>query len=231
MADDADDEYCIPLVDQRVFGAGIKRKRIAFVPAENIECPISSTAKPSNAGSRYLSIVMNKPSSNAARATGPDSGAPDAQEAPTTCEICAQKVLEGSGVLNSHETSIAHQLCLKHSHPPSHLDRSHVGLKYLQEYGWDPDAQLGLGARKEGIRIPIKAKPKNDSAGLGLLHSDEEDMDRARQKRKPKPGEAQGVKLNAKEVRRMEEEKGRRTEHLRRSVYGEDLSPYLGSNV
>lgn len=235
MATEADDEYYVPLVDQRVFGAGIKRKRVAFVPAENDESSssIPTTAKPSNAANRYLSIVMKTtgPESETAPTVKPDT---KEQEAPLslTCEICGQKVFGGIGVLNSHEASIAHQMCLEHSHPPSHLDRSHVGLKYLQEYGWDPDARGGLGARREGIRVPIKAKQKNDSAGLGLLQNDEENSIRAKQKKKvhSREKDTDVVKLNAKEVRRMEEEKSRRAEKLRRSVYGEDLSRYLGPN-
>jgi len=227
MATEADDEYYVPLVDQRVFGAGIKRKRIAFVPAANHDSSISVPAKSSNAGSKYLSIVMKTANPHTATATSLDG---NQQEVPSTCEICGQKVVGENRVRNSHATSIAHQVCLEHSHPPSHLDRSHVGLKYLQDYGWDPDARLGLGAKQEGIRIPIKAKQKHDSVGLGLLNYNKEDLDTAKQKKGswPKKNENRAVKLNAKEVRRIEEEKGRRAEKLRRSVYGEDLSQYLG---
>lgn len=230
MADHTDDEYYVPLVDQRVFGAGIKRKRVAFVPAENDESPITSTAKQSNAGSRYLSIVMKAPSADTGTTAESAQSQLEVQESPSTCEICGQAVSEGSGLLNSHETSIAHQMCLKHSYPPSHLDRSHVGLKYLQDYGWDPDARLGLGARQEGIRIPVKAKQKSDSAGLGLSRNEEEELDKVKQKKKATSKEKQVVKLNAKEIRRIEEEESRRAEKLRRSVYGEDLTQYLGPN-
>ena len=229
MATEADDEYYVSLVDQRVFGAGIKRKRIAFVPAENDESTVRA-AKPSNAGSRYLSIVMKPTGADTELEDKAGEGNSQAPVMPATCEICGQKVAIGSGVLNAHETSIAHQMCLEHSHPPSHLDRSHIGLKYLQEYGWDPDARRGLGARLEGIRVPVKANPKNDSAGLGLLNNDEENLDKAKRKRKSRVEEKHVVKLNAKEVRRIEEEKSRRAEKLRRSVYGEDLSQYLGPN-
>ena len=229
MAAEADDEYYVPLVDQHVFGAGIKRKRIAFVPAENDESSMPGAAKQANAGSRYLSIVMQKVEPENRTAPSPVGQEVEAHEPPAACQICGQNVAAGSGVLNSHETSIAHQLCLKHSHPPSHLDRSHVGLKYLQEYGWDPDMRQGLGARQEGIRIPIKAKQKNDSAGLGLLHHDEDELDKVKQKKKVSE-EKQIVKRNAKEIRRIEEGKSRRAEKLRQSIYGEDLSQYLGSN-
>lgn len=69
MSVTTDDDYYVPLVDQRVFGAGIKRKRIAFVPATTEQTSIpkaSSTTE--NAGARYLSIVLKKEQSSKANA-------------------------------------------------------------------------------------------------------------------------------------------------------------------
>ena len=68
-----------------------------------------------------------------------------------------------------HEASIAHQVCIPHSHPPSHIDRIRPGLKYLSFYGWNADSRLGLGVNGDGIRIPIKTKLKNDNRGLGTI--------------------------------------------------------------
>lgn len=227
-----DDDYYVPLVDQRVFGAGIKRKRIAFVPATDeqpsIPKPSSSTA--GNAGARYLSIVLKKNSSLQAKAdeeTQTDSNGENTTPILPLCPVCGQAVSETDGENKPHESSIAHQICLDHSHPPSHLDRSHVGLKYLQEYGWNPDARIGLGARSEGIRIPIKAKEKNDSAGLGMTRDDEESSDRVKVQKKAK-AEDNTVRLNAKQVRKMENDKSKHAERLRRNMYGPDLSQYLG---
>lgn len=229
---DDDDDYYVPLVDQRVFGAGIKRKRIAFVPStteQSSTTKASSTAK--NAGARYLSIVLKKepsPEASADENVQTDLNQEDPKTIPPLCPVCGQAVFEADGEDKPHELSIAHQICLDHSHPPSHLDRSHVGLKYLQDYGWNPDARTGLGARSEGIRIPIKAKEKNDSAGLGMGHDGEENADGAKARKKTKSEEAV-VKLNAKQVRKMEKEKSKHAERLRSSVYGPDLSQYLGS--
>lgn len=223
------DEYFVPLVDQRVFGAGLKRKRVAFVPASSHNSTVKTNATPT-AGNRYLSIVLQKePGSKADVVDEPSSteSKPKSKtrETPVVCDVCGQSLLEA----DSHATSIAHQICIKHSHPPSHLDRSHVGLRYLQDHGWDPDSRRGLGARQEGIRAPIKAKEKHDSAGLGLYATSEDTDIHVRQKKK-KIKEEPIVKLNAREVRRIEEEKSRRVEKLRQSLYGPDLSQYLGSN-
>ncbi|KAJ5122499.1 hypothetical protein N7526_009436 [Penicillium atrosanguineum] len=60
MSDDED--YFLPLEDQRVFGAGIKRKRVPFVRSSEHEL---STTRPAstpatNIADTYLSIVLKK---------------------------------------------------------------------------------------------------------------------------------------------------------------------------
>ena len=56
----SDDKDSTPLEAQRVFGAGLKRKRIDFVPAESLSstdvAPQPNTS--SSIGDRYLSIVL-----------------------------------------------------------------------------------------------------------------------------------------------------------------------------
>ena len=88
------------------------------------------------------------------------------------CEICNfpinPQAATASTAIANHESTIAHMVCLAHSHPPSHLDRTRQGFKYLSAYGWDPDSRQGLGVTGEGIRAPVKAKMKNDTVGLGV---------------------------------------------------------------
>ncbi len=217
---DTDEDYFLPLQDQRVFGAGIKRKRIAFVPASSNETSVS-TPKSTSVGSRYLSIVL--PTASATEVDSQRISRPPIK----TCAVCKQPIssADSTSTVTSHESSIAHQVCLEHSHPPSHLDREHVGLKYLSTYGWDPDSRRGLGARSEGIRIPIKPKEKRDTAGL---REREEDGQTVRKKTIKTKKEEKVVRLNAKEVRLKEQEAKHRAEQLRRSLYGPDLEKYLG---
>ncbi|KAJ9643704.1 uncharacterized protein PV06_09113 [Exophiala oligosperma] len=223
---DEDEDYHIPLQDQRVFGAGIKRKRIAFVPASSTSesiLPNSSSnqqPQPVDIASRYLSIVLPKDSQPL-----PDrsSSAPPGPVV-VRCKVCNNPIMS----TDQHESTLAHQLCLTHINPPSHLDRSRVGVKYLESYGWDPDSRLGIGARNEGIRVPIKAKEKHDTEGL--REQRHEDDGATSQKRPTARKENKVVRLDAKKVRLQAEEAKKRAERLRKSFYGPDLENYLGPN-
>lgn len=236
-----EDEYLIPLQDQSVFGAGIKRKRVAFVPAASG----STSLRPStnaNVGDRYLSIVFpseeeilsndSKEILNLSEITSLSSNSvtgTDSQETcknDSTCQICNLPVddAELTGVsFKPHQALIAHQVCLPHSPPPSHLDRNRQGLKYLISYGWDPDSRLGLGATGEGIRAPIKVKIKNDTVGLGVKRLEESNV----AKRAP----ARVQKLDAKQVRDQELEARQKGERLQQMFYHhDDVERYLGSS-
>ena len=211
---DNEEEYFVPLEDQRVFGAGIKRKRVNFIAATETDTaprpPGASTT--SGSADRYLSIVFNRlKSENLSASSGPVEATASLQtespsaSGPLLCDICKlpMKSADDSPADTSrpHEASIAHQVCLTHSHPPSNLDRNRPGVKYLSSYGWDPDSRLGLGATGGGIRMPIKGTPKNDTVGLGV------DI----------KGEAKKTGLVAKKIEKLdagrvrkEEERGRR---------------------
>jgi hypothetical protein len=104
-----------------------------------------------------------------------------------------------------------------------------VGLRYLTTHGWDPDSRLGLGARQEGIRIPVKPKEKHDTEGLRESLPDDS---RAIIKKKKATfrREDKVVKLNAKQVRIQDTQAKRRADRLRQSFYGPDLDKYLGLN-
>ena len=227
---DVEEEYHVPLVDQRVFGAGVNRKRIAFIPASNGDGvpPQSVSIKP-NLADKYLSIVLPKESSSNNPTSAPSEGEASSVSGTTVCPICKQPVSVSADniAINTHESSIAHQVCLEHSHPPSHLDRDHVGLRYLKEYGWDPDGRTGLGAKAEGIRIPVKTKAKHDTIGLREFENDD-DVNSKTKKVSLKPKKEPVVMLDAGKVRKQEAEKKRRAEKLRTTIYGPDLEQYLG---
>ena len=228
----SDDEDSTPFEVQRLFGAGIKRKRVDFVPAGALSTAAPrETNQPTFTGDQYLSLVLkndllSKDSSKTDIdvSDGPESTLQDqAGSKGAVCEICNLPFNGSDDAITSptrpHEASIAHQVCLKHSYPPSHLDRERQGLKYLSSYGWDPDSRLGLGTTGEGIRAPIKAKVKNDTVGLGV------------ELREPrnKP-EKKTERLDAKKVRKKELEDRRKREKLQQIFYGnDDVEKYLGS--
>ncbi|MCJ1483567.1 hypothetical protein MMC06_003735 [Schaereria dolodes] len=231
--EEEEEEYFVPLQDQRVFGAGIKRKRVNFIPAE---AP-SSTPKPqisSNAapGDRYLSIVLRdqKPLNIHERGVK-DTAKSSPSMAPTEipplclCEICSLPIESSDNAVTSnppHEASLAHRVCLSHSNPPSHLDRTRQGLKYLSSYGWDPDSRLGLGATGAGIRAPIKGKEKNNTVGLGCrLPTNGANSSLALEK--------EIEKLDARQTRVWEEAGKRKRERLQEIFYrNDDVQRYLG---
>ena len=254
-----DDTYEVPLQDQRVFGAGIKRQRVTFVPSSSSSsiAPIPSSTKAKSVGDLYLKLVLpnDAPSSESGGKSALPSPSPTAfgeNGLPTTplnetsdpqlCDICGIPLLSTDGVITSefnhsslqsagpsaqspsrrprpHEASLAHQVCLAHSHPPSHLDRNRKGLAYLSAYGWDPDARQGLGAAGQGIQFPIKTNPKADKLGIGVVL--------------PKPGEIKKKerpqKLDAGKVRKLQDRDRRKGERLRDMFYQhEDVDRYLG---
>jgi hypothetical protein len=156
--------------------------------------------------------------------TDPEQTTPDSQ-ADTFCEICNLPITT-THADQPHEASLAHQVCLTHSHPPSHLDRTRQGLRYLSTYGWDPDSRRGLGAPgREGIREPIKPRPKNDTAGLG----NGLDADGDRLPPKPAPLKKKSQRLNAKQIAKKAAEDRARGERLRRMIFSDDkVLKYLG---
>lgn len=231
MASEEEEEQCddVPLQHRRPFGSGLKRNAIAFVRASDGDLRLADQtvkAKPSqNIGDLYLSMVLPKDRS---RPQSPQVQAP--QEPPKVCTVCQipltenpEKDKDGPPEVatypqNAHESSLAHQVCLAHSHPPSALDRSRMGLSYLESRGWDPDSRAGLGASEQGIKFPIKPKPKDDTLGLGLVFP----KDAPRKKEKPQ-------QLDAGRVRKMAREEKKRTERLQRHFYSnDDVEKYLG---
>ncbi|KAI2637144.1 hypothetical protein GGS26DRAFT_547517 [Hypomontagnella submonticulosa] len=230
MADEewSDPEYDIPLQDKRPFGSGLKRKRVVFVPASsgNLNTTeANTTVKPSQSVSDlYLSIVLPKEKESGHSTV---AGCPDTATGPQLCEICQLPVNEGSEVNEEgktgsrpHEASIAHQVCIAHSHPPSALDRSRMGLSVLQSQGWDPDSRKGLGVEQQGMQYPIKVKPKNDTLGIGVQLP----------KNLPVKKKEKAQTYDAKKVRKMVLEDKKRHEKLRRQFYGNpDVEKYLGT--
>lgn len=213
-----DDVEDLPLHRKRPFGSGLKRKPIAFVPARDGD--LNSTFQPpkpdASIADLYLSLVLPKETARQ----------PHRKE---VCEVCKlpldcnpEEGNEGTPELavssrKSHESSLAHQVCLSHSHPPSALDRSRVGLNILESQGWDPDARVGLGAAQQGIQFPLKPTPKDDKIGIGV------------ELPKDLPKKEKTQKLDAGKVRKAAQRDKKRAEKLRREFYGNsDLEKYLG---
>ena len=90
----------------------------------------------------------------------------------------------------------------------------------MSSYGWDLDGRLGLGAKGEGVRVPIKAKVKNDTVGLGVERAISRGQTVAKKVER----------LDAKGVRRRELEGKKREKRLQQMFYGaDDVEKYLGT--
>ncbi|KUI56880.1 hypothetical protein VP1G_04150 [Cytospora mali] len=223
--DDLDDE--IPLQHRKPFGSGLRRNEIKFVPASSEDPKVTKQTggKPhgQSVSAFYLSMVLKKNPETATQQTSKVE-----EPAVELCDICRMPVTAASKTNSSssttegghHEASIAHQVCLTHSHPPSALDRSRMGLSVLESQGWDPDSRSGLGAAGQGVQHPIKVKPKADNLGIGVVVP--KDFGVKKEKEKPKL-------LDAKKVRKMAAEDRKRADKLQRQIFGRaDLERYLG---
>ncbi|KAJ4390740.1 hypothetical protein N0V93_004338 [Gnomoniopsis smithogilvyi] len=218
----------VPLHHMKPFGSGLRRNEIKFVPASTEESTVTEKENSKSSGQNvrdfYLNMVLKKPAVDRE----------PSQELKETnievCEICKLPLTSvkaagsdsgiSSGKAHYHEASIAHQVCLAHSHPPSALDRNRMGLSVLEAAGWDPDSRTGLGAAGQGVQYPIKVKPKEDRLGVGVVVP--KDFQVKKQKEKPKM-------LDAKKVRKMAADDRKRTDKLQQQIFGKvDLEKYLG---
>ncbi|KAK4231384.1 protein pxr1 [Podospora fimiseda] len=219
---DFEDAYDdIPLQHKRPFGAGLHKQRITFVPASDThlksvdDAPASKP--PTDIADLYLSLVLPTESGGGKQkedSTPPEEPTQTSAEMP--CPICKLPVSDVDR--EEHEASFAHQVCLPHSHPPSALDRTRMGLNYLATHGWDPDSRKGLGFEQQGIQYPIKAKVKDNKLGLGIEIP----------KGIPPPKEREKL-LDAKQVRKMVAKDKRKAERLHKELFGDNkLEKYLG---
>lgn len=210
--DDEIETYTVPLREPLYYGAGVKKQGIKFVPA-SAPSITTETAKPVNVGNRYLEIVFGKKT-----VSDKDQAAAIATSS-STCDICMLPVNAATAV--AHETSLAHQVCLEHIHPPSAIDRTRKGAAYLKDMGWDPDSRLGLGASGDGRLYPIQPKEKVDKAGIGIQSDPKSGMSKVQKKL-----------LNPKELRKLEAEKKKRNQRLHDMFYTDDrVARYLGPDA
>jgi len=197
-------------------GNGLQRE-VQFVKAQHapLTTESTSTANAAAIGKNYLALVLPAAKESDSRA----------REAPAVCAVCQLplRVDDDSARQSGHDNSIAHQVCLRHTHPPSALDRRRKGLVYLESYGWDPDGRRGLGSASEGILYPIKPKEKKDRAGIGAPEP---------AARKSAEAQPKVQKVNAKQARKMAAKDKEARERLQRMFYADEkVEKYLGPDA
>ncbi|KAK5002801.1 hypothetical protein LTR28_010961 [Elasticomyces elasticus] len=231
MPDSDEEHYTTSLVNQRVLGAGLRRKRVQFVPSTG---GTSSTEHPTESNGPiaefYLSVVFGKktpqpfaPASFTEVDATAEPGPVDAEK-PAICDICKNPIISGATSV-PHEKLPSHLICLPPRHSPLALDRKRKGLLILQAQGFDPDEPLGLGAARDGILFPVKMKGKQDTLGLGAKP---ETVDL--KAKKVKVEEKKVVKkLDAGKMRKLHEEERKKAKKLAEIFYGDgDMDEYFG---
>ncbi|KAF2648372.1 hypothetical protein K491DRAFT_575759, partial [Lophiostoma macrostomum CBS 122681] len=210
--EDDDDISTAPFTSQPAFGKGLWRHPINFIPASSsTSAPTPPSSTPLSIADAYLAIVC--PSS----AANPEPDHP-------TCPTCAHPIKEADS--RAHYLSLVHQLSLPRTPTPSAIDRSRMGLKYMEKHGFDVDARKGLGTTGEGRLYPIVPKEKRDLHGIGVqVQGPEEGGEKGRGVAKARVVE----RLDAGKIQKRARAEKKRDERLRRMFYeDEKVGKYLG---
>lgn len=255
-SDEEDDYDKIPLQHQRPFGTGLFKKPIAFVSAsgggeqlKSVDDTAATKKTPQDVADIYLSMVLPEdatrsqsapPTSNTTTSSNTndnnDNGTTtitkttgDEPSQLSTCPVCKLPLDTDP---KTHQRTLAHQVCLPHSQPPSALDRTRMGLAYLSAYGWDPDSRKGLGAEQQGILYPVKVKVKDDNLGIGMRTRSSSPPPPPPGKKQRKAVEEEKKKaqlLDAKKVRKMALDDRKKAAKIRQDLFGDGrLEKYLG---
>jgi hypothetical protein len=197
-----DDISTEPFVNQPVT-KGLWRYPVKFVSASSEDPAIKLPApKPLSIADQYLAIVF-------------PNGPPKEEIKHPICPTCNEPITEADD--QAHFLSIGHQMSLPRNPTPSSIDRTRMGLKYMEKYGWDVDSRKGLGVAGEGILHPIMPKEKRNTHGLGMKATD-------KKAEVEKPKET----LDASQMKKRVAEEKAKAEKLRRMFYNDDaVEQYL----
>lgn len=211
---DDSDISTVPFVEQPAFGRGLWKKPVSFVP-EGAERPSPTkglTPDGRTMAEAYAAIFLPN---------GPPQPKPPAGP---LCDVCGCPVTEKNQ--RDHYLSLSHQLALPRAPIPSAIDRTRMGLKYMEKHGYDVDAQKGLGATGEGMLYPIVPKEKRDKFGLGI---NVEEHTKKKALGGASAADVKQGKLDAGKVRKLAAVEKKRHEKLQRAFYGNDeVEKYLG---
>jgi hypothetical protein len=212
LSDDADIST-VPFVQQHAYGRGLWKNPITFVSAAPaVAPPGTSTANGTTMAEKYLAIIF------------PNGQPQPNPEAYPLCGICGDPVKETDQ--RTHYLSPAHQAALPRAPIPSAIDRTRMGLKYMEKHGYDVDARLGLGASGQGMLFPLVPKEKRDKLGLGI---DKKEHTKRRNLGGASAYEVKHGKLDAGKVRKLAQVEKKKHARLQRMFYGNDeVEKYLG---
>ncbi|OJD19375.1 hypothetical protein AJ78_00645 [Emergomyces pasteurianus Ep9510] len=244
-----DDEYFLPLEDQRVFGAGITRKRVPFVPssqttAVNTICSpsrglpsstsstLSAQTNASSIADKYLSIVLSSAphTDKSERDQASSTEISTSTITPLTCAPSPPRPLHLPPPATRQNTPRTP------TKPPSPIKfASRTPTLRLLSTALGPASSIfthgagiqirawAFGSHGQGISVPLKPRVKHDTLGLGVKPPKREKESAVKAKKKVE-------KLNAKQVRKLEDDRKKKGESLGEMFYArEDVEKYLGA--
>lgn len=210
---DDQDISTAPFAEHTAFGRGLWKNPISFVQAAP-EAPVlkTPTVDGQTIAEKYFAIMFPHGHS------GPEP------EAYPLCGVCGQPAKESDPRI--HYLSPAHQAALPRNPTPSGIDRTRMGLKYMEKYGYDLDARLGLGAAGEGMLYPLVPKEKRDKLGLGI---NKKDYEKKSALGGASAADVKAGKLDAGKIKKLALVEKKKHEKLQRMFYGNDeVERYLG---
>ncbi|KAL6703184.1 hypothetical protein ACN47E_010113 [Coniothyrium glycines] len=214
--DDVDEDEAdistIPFVQQPAYGRGLWKNPVQFVSAAPTVTPAAtSTMTGKSMAEKYLAIMF------------PNGQPQPKAEAYPLCGICGEPVKETDQ--RTHYLSPTHQAALPRAPIPSAIDRTRMGLKYMEKHGYDVDARLGLGANGQGMLFPIVPKEKRDRLGLGI---DKNEHVQRKRLGGASAYEVKQGKLDAGKIKKLESMQKKKHKKYQRMFYGnDDVERYL----
>ena len=227
------DKLLQPAEAESVNIPGTKRRCVHFVSERGDDGDLGkASAAPSvvrSAADLYAGVVFRNRYQSAADAIQAvaQPGLDDSNIA--RCDICGATVGNRDGPDESHGISLAHQLSLPQSKPPSAIDRKHNAFRYMSAQGWDPDEGKGLGAAGQGRVRPIDAKKRKDRAGIDVTKKPNEDEEVNSRRENEKSHKVIKRSLTRREQREETRKKRHQDNKFEDLFYGnEEVYKYLG---
>jgi hypothetical protein len=201
-----------PFVEQRAFGRGLWKNPIQFVSSTPEAQPVPASTNGKTMAEKYLAIMFPN---------GQPQPEPDAYP---RCGICGEPVKEIDQRI--HYLSPAHQAALPRTPIPSAIDRTRMGLKYMEKHGFDVDARKGLGSSGQGMLFPLVPKEKRDKLGLGI---DKKEHVKQKALGGASRADVREGRLDAGKVRKLAQVEKKKHDKLQTMFYGNDeVEKYLG---
>lgn len=192
-----------------------KRPFIAFVKSKSEEEQITNQEKLNANGQQVASFYKDLIQSDIKTVAKTDYQQKSQQY--QICEVCQIPIYDPE----RHNMNAAHLSALSNPQAPLSalsIDSQSTGYRYLVKYGWSPFTPTGLGVPgREGSRVPINTKIKNDKYGIGVLFEN------------TKQEQQKHTISNTPQAKQYDESQKRKRKMIHQDLYGDPkVSEYFG---